>query len=132
MPTRRSITTPGTDKTAAVPTSQRERVATEAIAVKNIFDEGELHPSRTVAKFATVQTEGPRSVARGIEFYRLEVIVAVGNCVKSARGTQMSGLCLVPGERRGWQWLRIRFAFSELHAFDQTVRDGVDMPNLTI
>ncbi len=56
--------------------------------IKNIFDEEELDPSRTVAKFATVQTEGVRSVAREIEFYRLEVILAVGYRVKSARGTQ--------------------------------------------
>ena len=56
--------------------------------IKNIFDTGELDPARTVAKFATVQTEGTRSVAREIEFYRLEVILAVGYRVKSARGTQ--------------------------------------------
>ena len=56
--------------------------------VKNIFDQGELDPARTVAKFATVQTEGARSVTREIEFYRLEVILAVGYRVHSARGTQ--------------------------------------------
>ena len=55
--------------------------------IKNIF-EGELDPVRTVAKFATVQTEGGRSVTREIEFYRLEVILAVGYRVKSPRGTQ--------------------------------------------
>jgi len=36
--------------------------------IKNIFDTGELDPARTVAKFATVQTEGVRSVTREIEF----------------------------------------------------------------
>ena len=56
--------------------------------IKNIFETGELDPDRTVAKFATVQTEGGRSVTREIEFYRLEVILAVGYRVKSARGTQ--------------------------------------------
>ena len=56
--------------------------------IKNIFETGELDPERTVAKFATVQTEGGRSVTREIEFYRLEVILAVGYRVKSARGTQ--------------------------------------------
>jgi len=40
--------------------------------IKNIFETGELDPQRTVAKFATVQTEGARSVTREIEFYRLE------------------------------------------------------------
>src|SRR5258708_190295 len=56
--------------------------------IKNIFESGELDAGRTVAKFATVQTEGGRSVTREIEFYRLEVILAVGYRVKSARGTQ--------------------------------------------
>jgi hypothetical protein len=56
--------------------------------IKNIFETGELDPARTVAKFATVQTEGGRSVTREIEFYRLEVILAVGYRVKSVRGTQ--------------------------------------------
>ena len=56
--------------------------------IKNIFDTGELDPARTVAKFATVQTEGTRSVTRDIEFYRLEVILAVGYRVHSPRGTQ--------------------------------------------
>ena len=55
--------------------------------IKNIF-EGELDPARTAAKFATVQTEGGRSVTRKIEFYRLEVILAVGYRVKSPRGTE--------------------------------------------
>jgi hypothetical protein len=56
--------------------------------IKNTFDTGELDPARTVAKFATVQTEGARSVTRDIEFYRLEVILAVGYRVHSPRGTQ--------------------------------------------
>jgi hypothetical protein len=56
--------------------------------IKNIFGSGELDPARTVAKFATVQSEGGRSVTREIEFYRLEVILGVGYRVKSARGTQ--------------------------------------------
>jgi len=32
--------------------------------IKNVFDEGELKPEATVAKFATVQTEGAKQVAR--------------------------------------------------------------------
>lgn len=32
--------------------------------IKNIFEEGELTQSATVAKFATVQTEGTRTVER--------------------------------------------------------------------
>ena len=58
--------------------------------IKNIFESGELNPARTVAKFATVQTEGARSISREIEFYRLEVILAVGYRVKLARVARSS------------------------------------------
>ena len=56
--------------------------------IKNVFDEGELAPTATVAKSATVQTEGGKQVTRKIEFYNLDVIISVGYRVKSARGTQ--------------------------------------------
>jgi len=42
--------------------------------IKNVFNEGELLPEATVAKFATVQTEGNRAVSREIEYYNLDVI----------------------------------------------------------
>ena len=56
--------------------------------IKNIFDEGELHPEGTVAKSATVQIEGGKQVTRDIEFFNLDVIISVGYRVKSLRGTQ--------------------------------------------
>lgn len=56
--------------------------------IKNIYTEGELRPDSTVAKFATVQTEGIRQVERKIEYYNLDVIISVGYRVKSLRGTQ--------------------------------------------
>lgn len=56
--------------------------------IKNLFDEGELQENRTVAKFATVQNEGSRTVARDIVYYNLDVIISVGYRVKSLRGTQ--------------------------------------------
>lgn len=56
--------------------------------IKNVFGEGELSPEATVANFATVQTEGGRTVRREIEFYNLDVIISVGYRVKSHRGTQ--------------------------------------------
>lgn len=56
--------------------------------IKNIFTEGELRQNSTVAKFATVQMEGSRSVSRDIEYYNLDVIISVGYRVKSLRGTQ--------------------------------------------
>ena len=56
--------------------------------IKNIFEEGELKSEATVAKFATVQVEGSRTVNREVEFYNLDVIISVGYRVKSHRGTQ--------------------------------------------
>lgn len=42
----------------------------------------------TVAKFATVQTEGGRTVERQVEHYNLDMIISVGYRVKSVRGVQ--------------------------------------------
>jgi len=56
--------------------------------IKNVFVEGELSAGSTVAKSATVQTEGGKQVTREIEFYNLDVIISVGYRVKSKRGTQ--------------------------------------------
>ena len=56
--------------------------------IRNVFEEGELSPDSTVAKFATVQKEGSREVSREIEFFNLDVIISVGYRVKSHRGTQ--------------------------------------------
>jgi hypothetical protein len=56
--------------------------------IKNVFDEGELHPEGTVAKSATVQTEGSKQVTREIEFYSLDVIISVGYRVKSVVATR--------------------------------------------
>lgn len=56
--------------------------------INNIFAEGELEKSSTVANFATVQTEGGREVERLIEYYNLDVVISVGYRVKSVQGTQ--------------------------------------------
>lgn len=56
--------------------------------INNIFEEGELEKSATVANFATVQVEGGRKVERQIEYYNLDVIISIGYRVKSRRGTQ--------------------------------------------
>ena len=54
--------------------------------IKNIFAEGELNESRTVAKNATVQSEGGKAVKRTIDIYNLDVVIAVGYRVKSQNG----------------------------------------------
>ncbi len=56
--------------------------------LKNIYKEGELDESSTVAKFATVRTEGKRTVSRDVEFYNLDTVISVGYRVNSYRGTQ--------------------------------------------
>lgn len=58
--------------------------------IKNLFDEGELKPEATAAKYATLQTAGGRQVSREIEYYTPDVIISVGYRVKSHRGTQFS------------------------------------------
>ncbi|MBL0313883.1 MAG: virulence RhuM family protein [Holophagaceae bacterium] len=56
--------------------------------IKNIFEEGELDPAGTVAKSATVQTEGGKQVTRDIEFFNLDMIISVGYRVKSIVATR--------------------------------------------
>ena len=56
--------------------------------ISNVFRTGELSKGATVAKFATVQIEGDRKITRNIEYYNLDMIIAVGYRVNSLRGTQ--------------------------------------------
>jgi prophage maintenance system killer protein len=56
--------------------------------ISSVFKEGELDEEATVAKNATVQQEGDRTVVRDVEFFNLDVIISVGYRVKSQRGTQ--------------------------------------------
>ena len=56
--------------------------------LQNIYEEGELRPERTIRKFRIVRLEGTRDVARVIEHYNLDAVIAVGYRVRSSRGTQ--------------------------------------------
>lgn len=56
--------------------------------IKNILAEGELSSRSTIREFLIVQNEGTRKVSRNIDFFNLEMIVAVGFRVRSQRGTQ--------------------------------------------
>jgi len=56
--------------------------------IKNIFTEQELDRNSTVAFFATVQNESGREVVRQIEYYNLDVIIAIGYRVNSKVGTK--------------------------------------------
>lgn len=56
--------------------------------LKNVYMEQELEQNSTVAKIATVQSEGGREVLRDIEYYNLDSILSVGYRVKSKRGVE--------------------------------------------
>ncbi|MGM0519830.1 MAG: virulence RhuM family protein [Campylobacterota bacterium] len=56
--------------------------------IKAIFEEGELSSSSTVRNYRTVQMEGKREVARDVDFYNLDMIIAIGFRVRSSTGTK--------------------------------------------
>lgn len=55
--------------------------------IKNIYQSKELNRNTTVAKIATVQTEGKRMIKREIEYYNLDLILSVGYRVNSKTAT---------------------------------------------
>ena len=59
-----------------------------SLHAKNIFEDGELRPEATVKESLTVQIEGRREVARTIQLYSLDLILAIGYRVRSPRGVQ--------------------------------------------
>ncbi len=67
--------------------------------LKNIFDTGELSREATVAKTATVQSEGGRQVGREIEYFNLDAVISVGDRVNSIKGTQATQRLQVAGTR---------------------------------
>lgn len=56
--------------------------------IQNIYDTNELDYQSTCAKIAQVQNEGGRSVNRPVDFFNLDVIIAVGYRVNSYHATQ--------------------------------------------
>ena len=56
--------------------------------ILNIYAEEELSREATVKDFLTVRNEGARTVTRYLEYYNLDVIIAVGYRVNSKRATQ--------------------------------------------
>ena len=54
--------------------------------IKNIFDDRELTEA-TISKMEIVQKEGTREVKRNIDFYNLDMIIAVGYRVNSKQAT---------------------------------------------
>jgi hypothetical protein len=56
--------------------------------LSNIYETGELDKPATISILETVQQEGSRMVKRNVEFYNLDVIIAVGYRVNSSQATQ--------------------------------------------
>jgi hypothetical protein len=56
--------------------------------LNNIYESGELIKDSTISILETVQLEGSRNVKRNVEFYNLDVIIAVGYRVNSKQATQ--------------------------------------------
>lgn len=63
-------------------------VATVNEHIRNSYREGELSEQATIRNFRIVRREGTREVAREVEHYNLQAILAVGYRVRSERGTQ--------------------------------------------
>ena len=63
-----------------------EELAVDSVGAKNATTQSLENP--TIAKFATVQWEGDRTVTRQVEYYNLDMILSVGYRVKSNRGIQ--------------------------------------------
>jgi hypothetical protein len=55
--------------------------------IKEILKDLELRPESTIRKYRIVQIEGARQIARQVEHYNLDMILAVGYRVRSPRGT---------------------------------------------
>ena len=56
--------------------------------LKEIYQSGELEQDSTTRKIRVVQREGNRDVSREIDFYNLDVVIAVGYRVNSYQATQ--------------------------------------------
>lgn len=56
--------------------------------IKGVYSTQELDEISTVRKIRTVRTEGNREVARELDYYSLDMIIAIGYRVNSKRGTQ--------------------------------------------
>jgi hypothetical protein len=89
-----------------------------SLHVKNIFEEGELFQNATVKKFLTVQKEGMREVSRNLEYYNLDLIIAVGYRVKSNIATAF----------RQWATARLREYIVKGFVLDDERLKNPDLP----
>ena len=66
------------------------RVSIPAISqhIKQIYNDRELEESATIKKYLIVQNEGDRQIAREVNHYSLQMIIAVGSKVNNERAVQ--------------------------------------------
>jgi len=93
--------------------------------IRNIFKEEELDRESTVAKNATVQKEGTRSVTREVEYFNLDMIISLGYRVNSKRATQFrrwATSILKEYLLKGYAIDQKRLQEQKLHELDQTLK----------
>jgi hypothetical protein len=56
--------------------------------LSNLYSQGEIVKGSTIRNFRTVQKEGGREVARNVDYFNLDAIIALGFRVNSARAIQ--------------------------------------------
>jgi hypothetical protein len=66
--------------------------------IKNIYSDEELTPEATVRKIRTVQQEGNREVSRDLDYYNLDMIIALGYRINSKIATRF----------RQWATIRLK------------------------
>lgn len=58
--------------------------------IKNIYTDEELTPDATVRKIRTVQNEGKREVERALDYYNLDMIIALGYRINTKIATHQA------------------------------------------
>lgn len=61
----------------------QQRFTKQHKKIKNIYKDNELNSNATNKKFLLVQQEGNRNVKRNIDYYNLDMIIALGYRVQS-------------------------------------------------
>lgn len=86
-----------------------------SLHIRNILGDGELDQAATVKEYLTVQTEGSRKIQRKLDYYNLDMILAIGYRVRSHRGTQF----------RRWATERLReYLIKGFVLDDERLKDG--------
>jgi hypothetical protein len=89
-----------------------------SLHIQNVYEEGELSPQATVKKYLTVRQEGSRTVKRAIDYYSLDMIIAVGYRVKSGVATRF----------RQWATSRLReYIVKGFTLDDERLKGGVGL-----